>query len=141
MTQEKQLTTAEIISMIEDGEYNLYVRYSSGPEVDRGGSSRNHQTGEVEIEYGLSTNALINWDKELICGDYFSPPSLKFTPNLAVTNCIGLEKYVKMQIRDYGYLPGRPWIMRAERIGTGSDNEPIVDSRTFEFLGYWQESK
>ena len=133
------ITTDEIIKLIKDGERDLYVRWSAGPEVDRNGCSKDYQTGQNHGEYGLSANSILLQDRvtEFDAAGY--PIGVAWESDFEYCEYYGLERWIRMQCTEYSFLPGKPWIMRAKRIGTDSDGAALIDSRSFEFLGYWEE--
>jgi hypothetical protein len=133
------MNTEQIIQMIKSGQTNLYVRWSSGPESDRGGCSRDHAAGESHAAYTISANPLVRQDRIQKVDELGFPMGVDWVPDVAFCRNFGLRKWVEMQCSEYSFLPGRPWIMRAERVGTDSDGAALVDSRTFEFVGYWEE--
>lgn len=99
----------ELADMVEH-HHDLYVRWSRGPQVDSGGSSRDDLT-EVPLP-GLSANPLAveEWWQG-------RPPRM----------------WVARRLYDYRHLrdergPGvRPWVMVGRERGRGPDNEPLVE--------------
>lgn len=99
----------ELAELLERGE-PLYIRWSRGPDVDAGTTSRDELTG-VELP-GLCVNPL---SLESWWGDR-SP-----------------RMWAARRLYDYRHLQEqrgagvRPWILRGTEVGRGPDNEPIVD--------------
>jgi hypothetical protein len=83
----------------------LYVRFSSGPEVDSAGRSRDHESG-CELP-GLSANPL---DPE----PWFDRPA---------------EHWVARQVVQYAHLRQDErfaWVLTGEVVGRGPDCEPLI---------------
>lgn len=84
----------------------LYVRFSAGPEVDAGSSSRDGESGAVLP--GLSVNRLRPepwWDR---------PARVWVARQLA--------QYAHVGARDGRY----PWVLTGREVGRGPDSEPLV---------------
>ncbi|RCW44654.1 hypothetical protein DFQ14_104243 [Halopolyspora algeriensis] len=101
---------AEIVRH-DDGGRDLYVRWSRGPSVDTGSTSRDALTG-VELP-GLSANPL---RVESWWGDR------------------SLRLWVARRLYDYEHLRRRQqqqpnveaWLLRGHELARGPDNEPLV---------------
>ena len=136
--KDKFITTPQIEELLNAGDGELYVRYSAGPEVDRNGTSRDWAAGQAHAEYTLSVNNLVPQDETVLYDDFGYFISIKWIPNWALHKALGRDSLVK-SLEEYAFLmTGRPWIMRAPRVGTDSDGSPLVDSRDYEFLGWWK---
>lgn len=85
---------------------DLYVRYSKGPDADRGEASRDYESG-LELP-GLSVNTL--------------------TPEPWWTRPI--EDWVARQLMHYLHLNDRddrrPWVLTGTAVGRGPDREPLL---------------
>ena len=85
-----------------------YVRFSKGPESDRGSSSSDYESG-LDLP-GLSVNPL-------------QPEAWWTRP---------LEEYLARQICNYVHLQDeadderRAWVLTGEAISRGPDNEPLI---------------
>lgn len=105
----RTLDSLEQVVSVLDGQDDLYVRWSAGPEADASGRSRDELTG-VELP-GLSASALAVepwWDGR------------------------PLRLWVARRLYDYRHLAqrrlgARPWILVGRECGRGPDNEPLVD--------------
>jgi hypothetical protein len=104
------ITSLDELAELTDGRDDLYVRYSRGPSVDIGGTSRDELTG-VELP-GLCANPL------------------------AVEDWWGdrpLRTWVARRLYDYHHLTERrgdgirAWVLSGKELGRGPDNEPIVE--------------
>lgn len=88
---------------------DLYIRWSRGPEADKGGTSRDELTG-VELP-GLCANPLA-------VADWWENRPMR--------------TWVARRLYDYRHLEERrgegvrPWVLAGEELGRGPDNEPIV---------------
>jgi hypothetical protein len=96
----------------------LFVRYSSGPEEDRGTKSTDYESG-LELP-GLSVNPL-------------QPEPWWTRP---------LEHWIARQLCAYAHLGEDedkvPWVLSGEVVGRGPDNEPLIGP--FEALAYLSSS-
>jgi hypothetical protein len=95
----------------EEGDDDLYVRWSRGPEIDLAdsASSRDGLTG-IALP-GLSANSLRRepwWQ------------------NRSVRLWLARRLYDYEHLRDLRGLDVRPWVLRAREIARGPDNEPLV---------------
>lgn len=92
---------------------DLFIRWSRGPDVDAGRTSRDSLTG-AELP-GLCANPLA---VEAWWGDR------------------PLRLWVARRVYDYRHLAWesgpdvRAWVLEGEEIGRGPDNEPLVELRT-----------
>lgn len=97
----------ELAEIVQRRGREVYVRWSKGPEADRGSQSRDDLTG-VELP-GLSASALA-------VEDWW--------------NGRPLDLWVARRLYDYRHLRdrrgARPWLMLGTEIGRGPDNEPLV---------------
>jgi len=97
----------DLVDLVQRHGRDVYVRWSNGPDADRGSQSRDDLTG-VELP-GLSASALAveNWWKGR-----------------------SLETWVARRLYDYRHLRerrgARPWILLGTEVGRGPDNEPLV---------------
>jgi Family of unknown function (DUF6098) len=96
----------------------LFVRYSSGPEEDRGTKSTDYESG-LELP-GLSVNPL-------------QPEAWWTRP---------LEHWIARQLCAYAHLGEDedkvPWVLSGDVVGRGPDNEPLIGQ--FEALAYLSSS-
>jgi hypothetical protein len=99
-------TLGELVSLVGDGA-GFFVRWSKGPDDDRGADSRDALTG-VALP-GLSANSLA------------VEPWWGQRPR---------EVWLARRIYDYRHLDGdsasRAWVLRGRECGRGPDNEPLV---------------
>jgi hypothetical protein len=100
-------TMRELVDAVRRHGQKLYVRWSSGPEVDSDSQSRDDLTG-VELP-GLSASALA-------VEDWWEGRPL--------------ETWVARRLYDYRHLRERrgakPWLLLGTEVGRGPDNEPLV---------------
>lgn len=87
---------------------DVFVRYSKGPEDDRGATSRDYESG-LDLP-GLSVNPL-------------RPEAWWTRP---------IEEYLARQICNYAHIQDeadddrRAWVLAGEVVARGPDNEPVV---------------
>jgi hypothetical protein len=99
----------DLASLLEQDDV-LYIRWSRGPAVDAGTTSRDELTG-IELP-GLCANPL---QMEAWWGDR------------------SWRMWVARRLYDYRHLQEqrgegvRPWVLKGREVGRGPDNEPIVD--------------
>ena len=116
MRSEGQIRTIrsldELAELLEQDEH-LFIRWSRGPDVDAGTTSRDELTG-IELP-GLCANPL---ERE----DWWGDRSLRM--------------WAARRLYDYRHLQQRrgegvrPWVLTGREVGRGPDNEPIVDDVT-----------
>lgn len=93
-----------------DGGRDLYIRWSRGPETDRGSVSRDGLTGVTLPALSASPLRVERW-----WGDR--------SPRL----------WVARRLHDYRHLRElrgphvRPWVLRGTEVARGPDNEPLVE--------------
>jgi hypothetical protein len=96
---------ADLADLAGDG---CFVRFSKGPDRDRGRTSRDYESG-LDLP-GLSVNPLCPeawWERPV-------------------------EDWLARQLCSYVHLmeeaddERRPWVLRGEVVGRGPDNEPLV---------------
>ncbi len=98
----------ELVSLVQERP-NLYIRWSRGPEVDGGRTSRDSLTG-AELP-GLCANPLM---VEKWWGDR------------------PLRLWVARRVYDYRHLVWesgpdvKAWVLEGDELGRGPDNEPLV---------------
>lgn len=96
---------AELEELIERG---LFIRFSRGPEADRGRRSKDYESG-LELP-GLSVNPL--------------RPEPWWTRPVVEWLARQLCNYV--HLRDESDDERRPWVLSGEVVARGPDNEPLV---------------
>jgi hypothetical protein len=109
------VTLDELVEVVAeaDGGRDLYIRWSRGPDRDRGTTSVDELTG-VALP-GLSANSLR-------VESWWADRSLR--------------TWVARRLHDYRHLRRdgqgcavRPWVLRGREVGRGPDNEPLIDVR------------
>jgi hypothetical protein len=105
-TGERVIATLDELCELVEGPWTVYLRYSSGFEADRGGTSRDGESG-LDLP-GLSVNPL--------------------TPEQWWTR--PLTDWLARQVCQYRHLAEEeerfPWVLRGRCVGRGPDSEPLL---------------
>lgn len=101
----------EVIFKMEMEGQSPFVRWSTKPTKDAQEEFRSYNYANNHFESGVSVNALIaeEWW-------YLNAPD----------QTAAKKNYIAMQVAEYSFLPGKPWLMTATETDRGSDNEPVV---------------
>lgn len=112
---QRELTTLDALVQVvadADGGRDLYIRWSRGPDSDRGTTSVDELTGVILP--GLSANPLH-------VESWWADRSLR--------------TWVARRLHDYRHLRRdgqgsavRPWVLRGREVGRGPDNEPLIEA-------------
>lgn len=102
------VTSVDELAELVGDRADLYIRWSAGPDADRGGTSRDALTG-VELP-GLSANTLA-------VEPWWGERSRRV--------------WVARRLYDYLHLRRRrgrqAWVLRGDECGRGPDNEPLIE--------------